>query len=844
MPRTTAFRLKKQIESSEQEQSLLNLNERENLSTTKHSSSDDEYSNRTDDNMERMSISPPIGEKVINNHCGWHQFDFIDSDSEDETINDTDVWFDAEDNSKSAEDDESMNNDIHNDDEATFLLSQRLCECTNTTRGEAVMMVLLLGAQHSLTWTAIIDILSMINTLFGTNVVPASKYKLLKNLSVPDDAVKYHLYCPECQQYIEERADLKIATPLSCTNCEETIPKSKISFFLTLNFRAQLQQLLENTEIQKFFESERNRQNRGVLEDIYDGHVYRKFSADNQPLANRYNLSYTFNSDGCQMSKSSRLAVWPIYAMIHQLPPKLRAKHIIMTGLWVSNVEPNMNLFFKPFVNEANSLSSEGIQWKLGKRQITSKIFPLNGCFDSVARCKILNMKQYNGYFGCTFCEQKGDYLNGIRYPISTTVPEDRTDRSIKIAMNEIISNPQAPSEIKGVLGPSILMNLEYFDLVDGMVPDYMHSILLGVVKQYTEIILTTVNAEFYVGSPTNLLRINQRLLSIKHPSCITRAPRSLQERNIWKASEWRSWLIFYSLICLDGILPAQYLKHLALLVSSVNIFLSKSITNEMIITADGQLIRFVTLFQEYFGERAMTYNIHLLLHMRTSVFNWGPLWTHNAFCFENENHFILQLRKSPTYVALQIARKYYLYKSLPTFGEKFIKGENFNKFCSSTLNGRLKYNFREGNCILIGNGSDYELSEVERNLIDLPSSCKKFTRMICNDIRYTSECYRRCEKKNDSIIQMRNGKLGIISNICYFLESRNIVIYYREILLNDDPFFMSTENVNITHIKKCSVTNIIQTCNPESLVQPGFLVEIRTNNLLFITIPQGCYGD
>lgn len=55
--------------------------------------------------------------------------------------------------------------------------------------------------------------------------------------------------------------------------------------------------------------------------------------------------------------------------------------------------------------------------------------------------------------------------------------------------------------ENKGVKGPSVLMNLEGFDLSNGVVPDYMHSALLGVARQYTDLILSSPKAEYYVGA-------------------------------------------------------------------------------------------------------------------------------------------------------------------------------------------------------------------------------------------------------------------------------------------------------------------------------------------------------
>lgn len=79
-------------------------------------------------------------------------------------------------------------------------------------------------------------------------------------------------------------------------------------------------------------------------------------------------------------------------------------------------------------------------------------------------------------------------------------------------------------------------------------------------------------------GTAATLARVNARLLCIKPPHCITRLPRSLCERSYWKASEWRHWLLFYMLPCLQGILPVDYWKLLAKLCEAVHILLRDSI--------------------------------------------------------------------------------------------------------------------------------------------------------------------------------------------------------------------------------------------------------------------------
>lgn len=71
-------------------------------------------------------------------------------------------------------------------------------------------------------------------------------------------------------------------------------------------------------------------------------------------------------------------------------------------------------------------------------------------------------------------------------------------------------------------------------------------------------------------GAPSTVDKLDKRLLTICPPHSFTRLPRSLYERRFWKASEWRNWLLFYSLPTLLGVLRDRYWRHAALLVEAV----------------------------------------------------------------------------------------------------------------------------------------------------------------------------------------------------------------------------------------------------------------------------------
>ncbi|XP_011685630.1 PREDICTED: uncharacterized protein LOC105448639 [Wasmannia auropunctata] len=277
--------------------------------------------------------------------------------------------------------------------------------------------------------------------------------------------------------------------------------------------------------------------------------------------------------------------------MINELPINIRSKNMILIGLWIDACKPDMNIFLQPFINQANNLSSNGISWKLSDNvTITSLVMLLLCSVDSMARSAILNMKQCNGKSGCTFYEHPTEGVSVQtksasrilwKYTVSTDIPLNRTDASIRRDMI-IVCNAKNGKDVNGIWEPSCLMNLHYFDLGDGFDSEYMHSCLLGVQRQYMEILLTSFGKDYYVGSPQKMNIINMRLMSIQTPKCITRTPRSLKDIRLWKASEWRSWAILYLLVCLRGILSEKYVNHLTLFVSALNILLQKSINSKI----------------------------------------------------------------------------------------------------------------------------------------------------------------------------------------------------------------------------------------------------------------------
>ena len=68
----------------------------------------------------------------------------------------------------------------------------------------------------------------------------------------------------------------------------------------------------------------RKKKEENGIEDVYDGHLYKRLSADNGFLSNPDNISLLDNTDGVALVRSSKAGVWPIYYVINELPPRER----------------------------------------------------------------------------------------------------------------------------------------------------------------------------------------------------------------------------------------------------------------------------------------------------------------------------------------------------------------------------------------------------------------------------------------------------------------------------------------------------------------------------------------
>ena len=210
---------------------------------------------------------------------------------------------------------------------------------------------------------------------------------------------------------------------------------------------------------------------------------------------------------------------------------------------------------------------------------------------------------------------------------------------------------------MKGINPPgSCLLTLPCYDIVKGTGIDYMHCILLNIVRLLVHLWFDS-SLHSQAWSCSKLVSVaDERLKSIKPPTVITRAPRSLSERKYWKASEYRSWLFYYSLPIMFGLLPDDYYQHYALLCQAIYTLNSSCITSRDLKFANTLLNQFYYCFPNLYAERYLTFNLHQLLHLTDSVKYLGPLYTFSCFDHEHCNGVLAKMVHSYCGVDKQIS--------------------------------------------------------------------------------------------------------------------------------------------------------------------------------------------
>lgn len=605
-----------------------------------------------------------------------------------------------------------------------------------------------------------------------------SLYLFKQKFPTPPSSVLTKYYCPECKSIVSfENVKRIVCSNNECKHlCVKSVLKRLHCYFLYIPLKEQLIWLLQDKNIHSKLVFGPN----ASCSDVHNGRIYRRLVETGAISPN--DLTLQWNTDGVQIFKSSRISLWPIQVAINNLPFRERNHNIVLCGLWYGS-KPEMNTFLEPFVEELNDLHSNGLQYihPVSNEQVTIKAHVLLASVDSQARPMLQKLKTYRGIQGCSYCLHEGEERSvgrGHARVYRGDVGPLRTHQQHLQDTNTVIATNKVTN---GIRGASVLLLLSVFNIISSFVPDYLHCLCLGVVKTTVSWWLQGSNKDetFYLGSPQKMRLIDDVLLSIKPPTEITRTPRSISQWKIWKASEWKNFLLYYSIPCLlNAGMPKKYVEHWFLLVSSMHLLLKEKIRPTDLVNAGKSLREFVLTMEEvYNAPQLMKFNLHLLLHFIKSIKDFAALWAVSCFPYEHYNGVLAKMFRSSQAVPQQICKFYLRLQSLKDKGMEVFPPDT-SSYAKTLYEAFSLRKSLSGYCTaygenvrLFGKPTMIKLSPPEKIAVtnflaeDIGQDVFSYHRFIFKSKLFHVEGYERMIRRTNNVVLISNGDVITISH-------------------------------------------------------------------------------
>ncbi|CAI6373263.1 unnamed protein product [Macrosiphum euphorbiae] len=432
--------------------------------------------------------------------------------------------------------------------------------------------------------------------------------------------------------------------------------------------------------------------------------------------------------DGLPLFKSTAEEFWPILAYIQP-----NRSNVFPVGIYCGNRKPlDSNTFLKYFVEEINLLDNNGIEINGKNFKVILDVL----CCDAPAKSFILKTKGHAGFSSCSRCEHEGEHLlNRMCFPYTTpdNQPSKRTHQNYISQFDEEYHTGNT----------SILTTVPYFDTVADFSLDYQHLVCLGVVRK---VMYLWIKGPVPIRYPSWKIEQISRILiglRVSIPCEINRKPRSLAHIKNWKATEFRTFLLYLGSSAIKSVVLKEHWKHFFNLSLAMTILLSPDYAQHINI-ARKLLDNFVKTFEMLYGRHLISHNVHGLTHICDDYIKFGPLDNCSTFPFENYMSTLKNMIRKPDKPLIQVVKRSNEISSLKLNSQKEIPVftfsgfhkhgpliQNIQGFQYTTLKMKtfsIKLNTEADSCLLTCNGDIIKVFNIVKDKDDaIFLICKKF---------------------------------------------------------------------------------------------------------------------
>ncbi|OAD67603.1 hypothetical protein PHYBLDRAFT_151116 [Phycomyces blakesleeanus NRRL 1555(-)] len=224
-------------------------------------------------------------------------------------------------------------------------------------------------------------------------------------------------------------------------------------------------------------------------------------------------------------------------------------------------------------------------------------------------------------YFGLKFSEWVG-----------RTKEENR--RHANLWKNAKTLTERKRLEIENGVRWSELHRLVYFEPVRATIIDPMHNLFLGTAKRMMDIWIANnlLDDKDFVEMQEEA---NRMVLPVGYTTLKIKIGKKFP---FMKADEWKSWCLIYSPVLLKTRLRDDLLGNWIHFVDACRELTKPSITKNGIKKAHESLEEFCVSCEDFYKPDVFTQNMHLHLHLKETIEDFGPIYGFWLFSFERYN--------------------------------------------------------------------------------------------------------------------------------------------------------------------------------------------------------------
>ena len=408
-----------------------------------------------------------------------------------------------------------------------------------------------------------------------------------------------------------------------------------------------------------------------LLRDIYDGNLLSSY-AKRSDLSDCLPLFLALNVDWFQPFTHTKYSVGAMYLSIANLPRdvRFRIENVLLLGVIPGPREPSLhiNSFLKSFVEEMLEFFT-GVTMIVNGVSVKVRAFLSQVVCDIPGCRKVLALPGHSARLGCSKCLKAfeitsfGDKPNYSGFDRSHWPLRDKVNHTAHALEYAAATTKAEQKRITSEHGVRYceLLELPYFDLIRNHVVDPMHNLFEGSAKRFMELLM--------LNNLVNMADVEKRVGMVKPPIPTGCIPQKVGAYfSGFSADQWKNWVLFYSAIALYDIDAGLYECWMSF-VKACHLLCSRAMTASDVDKADRLLTAFCCGLQAYFGPQSCTVNMHMHLHLRQCLLDYGPIYGFWCFPYERYNGKLGDYATNRKSIEVQVARKFlreHFLRSLP----------------------------------------------------------------------------------------------------------------------------------------------------------------------------------